>query len=157
MQLALPLDCWWVLIRIRGNLVTIITFIRVQKVILKSVFSKVLNIFLIYWRLFLQPDGDSGLFKMSFMIWSLSPSGNQYWLTARFWGFKSKFLIGSSLGNLWITWFKYQSMLLNQRGAYERGGSLLYLNFLTKESLRVSVVLNCLRRIHLIDSVRLLN
>jgi len=93
---------------------------------------------------------------MRFVIWGLCSSGNQYWLTSRLSCFEAKFLMGSSWGNLWITLLKYQGMLLNQWRAYERGGSFLNRGLFTEESLRMSIVLNWLWRVNLIDPKRFL-
>lgn len=157
MKATLPLPSLWSrkLIRMLGNLISIVAFIRVHKVILKCRFAKILNFPFVNW-LFLLPDRDSWLLKMSFVIWCLSTPGNQDRLAARFRCLESEFLMGSSWMGLWITLLEYQSMLLNQRRTYERCGSFLRGSFFAEESLRVSVILDWLRCVYLIDSEWLL-
>lgn len=153
MQPVLPLyslrtqNLAWMLV----YLVSIVAFIGVHEVILQSRFAEILNFFFVNGRLLLT-YGDPGLIKVSFMIGGLRATGNQYWLTSRFGCFESDFGIGSSRRTLWIPLLQDQCMLLNQRRTYERGRCLLNRSFFAEKTLRVRVVLNRLRCIHLVYS-----
>ena len=149
----LPLDSLWIqeLVWLRGNLVSIVAFIRVGEVILKHVLSKILNFFFVNGELLLL-HCNFRLVKVCFVIRGLRASGNQNRLTARLSCLKAKFRICSSWLDLWITLLKHKCMLLNQRRTYERSGSLLRGSLLAEESLRVGIILNWLWCVHLTNS-----